>query len=173
MTDDDICGEEKNNGEECTYSPKYPDGKCGHHTKHDTGADNPEGRPTKLTYERQEGIASMVEEGRSINSAARVHNISVPTIYNWLDRGESEYKEGNENIFAEFFQRITRAKGYGEEWYFNTVVEIAKEEGDHRFLASLMKQRYPDSWGETDTGVDADTVTIEVSEDVAQTWPEQ
>jgi len=51
-------------------------------------------------------------------------------------------------------------------------MELAKENGDHRFIASLMKQRYPDSWGETDTGVDADNVTIEVSEDVAATWPD-
>jgi hypothetical protein len=26
---------------------------------------------------------------------------------------------------------------------------------------SLMKQRYPDSWGETETGVDASEVTVE------------
>jgi hypothetical protein len=50
---------------------------------------------------------------------------------------------------------------------------MAKEDGDHRFIASLMKQRYPDSWGDTETGVEADTVEINVSEDIAETWPEQ
>lgn len=41
MTDDDICGEQKNDGSECTYEPKHPDGKCGHHSEHteDSGGD--------------------------------------------------------------------------------------------------------------------------------------
>jgi hypothetical protein len=36
-----------------------------------------------------------------------------------------------------------------------------------------MKQRYPDSWGDTETGVDADTVKLEVSENVKSSWPDQ
>jgi hypothetical protein len=36
-----------------------------------------------------------------------------------------------------------------------------------------MKQRYPDSWGDTETGVEADTVTVEVSERVKESWPQQ
>ena len=46
------------------------------------------------------------------------------------------------------------------------------EGGDLRFIASLMTQRYPDSWGDTETGVEADTVKLEVSSDVKRTWPE-
>lgn len=106
----------------------------------------------------------MIEEGRSMVSAARTHGVDPATVYNWLDRGESEHKAGNKNEFADFYHRIVRAKGYGEEWYFNMVVEIARDEGDHRFLASLMKQRYPDSWGDTDTGVDARKLEVHLPE---------
>ena len=53
-----------------------------------------------------------------------------------------------------------------------TIIELAEENEDHRFLMSLMKQRYPDSWGDTETGVKADTVKLEVSSDVKRTWPE-
>jgi len=168
----DTCGHIKNDGEPCGFKAKYPDGKCGHHTDHDTGAENREGRPSKLSYERQEKIATAIESGKSLNSAARMAGVSPSAVYGWIDRGEAEKEEGQENEYTEFVERLTRAKGHGEDHYFNLAMELAKENGDHRFIASLMKQRYPDSWGETDTGVDADNVTIEVSEDVAATWPE-
>lgn len=175
MNDDaEECGEEKNNGQPCTYDAKYPDGKCGHHTKHDTGAERREGRPSKLSYERQEKIAADLERGKSMNSAARKVGIDPATVYNWLDRGESEYQDGNtENEYAEFYERITRARGKGEDHYFQTVWEIAKEEGDHRFLASLMKQRYPDSWAEGEDGPGVDTeagTVIQIPDSVAEEW---
>ena len=130
------------------------------------------GRPSKLSHERQEKIALAVEQGKSITSAARMVGVDRTTVYGWLEQGEAAKEGGEDNEFTEFYDRLTRAKGHGEDKYFNVIWEMAKEEGDHRFLASLMKQRYPDSWGETDTGVDADTVTIEVSENVKSSWPE-
>jgi len=173
----DICGHIKNDGEECEFQPKYPDGKCGFHTEEDEPIeedtrDGP-GRPTKLTYEKQEKIASDIEQGRSMASAARKQDITPQTVHNWMQRGESDKEEGKENEYTEFFERLTRAKGYGEEWYFQAIMDLAQENEDHRFLMSLMKQRYPDSWGETETGVDADTVKLEVSERVSKSWPEQ
>ena len=167
----DECGAIKNDGEPCTFDAKYDDGKCGHHTECDTGAERREGRPSKLSYERQEKIATAVEQGKSMTSAARMAGISRNAVYDWLERGETDKAEGKENEYVEFYDRLTRAKGHGEDKYFATVWEMAKEEGDHRFLASLMKQRYPDSWGDTETGVSSDTVTIEVSENVKESWP--
>lgn len=165
---DEICGHEKGDGEPCEFNPKYPDGKCGHHTDEQ---EYEGGRPSKLTYERQEAIASDIEAGKSINSAARKQSLDPTTIYNWLDRGESELDGGKDNEFTEFFKRITRARGYGEEKYFNTVWQIAKEEGDHRFLASLMKQRYPDSWAENGDAPGVDTeggIVINVPEEATR-----
>jgi transposase-like protein len=168
--DADICGHVKNDGEKCTYSPKYDDGKCGHHTEHDTGAERREGRPSKLSYERQEKIATAIESGKSMNSAARMAGVDPTTVYNWLDRGESELKADKDNEYTEFYQRITHAKGHGEDFYFNLALELARENEDHRFIASLMKQRYPDSWAETETGVDADKTVINVPDSVAEKW---
>jgi hypothetical protein len=161
----DICGsEDTSSGEKCQWN-EAEKGDCPFHSR-----DNPpeNGRDSKLTKEREEKIAQAIERGKSINSAARMAGISPQTVYNWLDRGEDE----ENTVYRDFFERITRAKGYGEDKYFNVIWEMAKEEGDHRFLASLMKQRYPDSWGDTDTGVKADSVTIEVSENVKSSWPE-
>jgi len=154
------CGAETTKGTPCQNDAE----SCPWHNT-DSPPDN--GRDSKLTKEREEQIAQAIERGKSINSAARMTGISAQTVYNWLDRGEDE----SNTVYADFFERITRAKGYGEDRYFNVIWELAKEEGDHRFLASLMKQRYPDSWDETETGVDANQVEIEVSERVRETWP--
>jgi transposase-like protein len=139
---------------------------------HDVDEQPETGRPTKLSYERQEQIAGAIEQGKSLNSAARMAGVDPSTVYGWIDRGESEIKAGNENEFTEFYKRLTRAKGQGEDFYFNLALQLAKENEDHRFIASLMKQRYPDSWGDTETGVDSDSVTIEITEDVKESWPE-
>ncbi len=158
---DKLCGAETTQGHPC----QNPADSCPWHN-----TDNPpeNGRNSKLSKEREERIAQAIEQGKSINSAARMVGITPQTVYNWLDRGQGQ----DEGLYADFFERITRAKGAGEDRYFQTVFELAKEQGDHRFLASLMKQRYPDSWDDTETGVEADTVKLEVSERVTSTWQE-
>lgn len=152
------CGEIKNDGNPCEFQAKHSDGKCGHHTN---TKEYEGGRPSKLSYDRQEKIAQAVEEGKSITSAARMAGVDRTTVYGWIDRGESEKRAGNDNEFTEFYDRLTRAKGHGEDFYFNLALELAREQGDHRFIASLMKQRYPDSWGDTETGVDAPEINVE------------
>lgn len=175
MVEDEICGHEKvRDSEPCQFQAKYPDGKCGHHTECDEPVEKEpkkQGRPSKLSYQRQEQICGAIEKGRSVESAARRAGVSVPTVYNWIDRGQSEVEAGKENEYTEFFKRFTQARGEGEEWYFSMAMEIAKEEGDHRFIASLMKQRYPDAWGDTETGVDA--TQIDVSSDVVEITEDQ
>jgi len=101
-----------------------------------------------------------------MTSAARKTGVTPQTVINWMDKGKAAKEDGKENEYTEFLERITRAKGEGEEYYFRTIVEMAKEEGDHRFLASLMKQRYPEAWDETDTGVEA--TEINVTSDVVE-----
>ncbi len=165
MSDDELCGAETTQGHSCQNKA----GSCPWHGKEDVDT----GRPTKLSYERQESIATDIEAGRSMTSAARKTGVTPQTVINWMDKGKAAKEDDKENEYTEFLERITRAKGEGEEYYFRTIVEMAKEEGDHRFLASLMKQRYPEAWDETDTGVEADTVKLEVSERVASSWPKQ
>jgi len=166
MEDDaDVCGADTTKGGTC----KNPADSC---PWHGPGEAPDNGRPSKLSYERQEKIATAVEEGKSITSAARMAGVDRTTVYGWVDRGEADKEAGKDNEFVDFYDRLTHAKGHGEDFYFNLALELARENEDHRFIASLMKQRYPDSWGETETGVDADTVKLEVSEDVKASWPQ-
>jgi len=160
------CGEPTAEGTPCENSACRPDGKCWIHTEVEEPADV--GRDSKLTRERQEQIAQAIEQGKSMTSAARMAGVSRNAVYSWLEKGDDQ----DEGVYAEFHDRITRAKGHGEDFYYNLALDLAKENGDHRFIASLMKQRYPDSWGETETGVESDGVTINVSEEIASTWPE-
>ena len=159
MSDDtELCGAETTQGHSCQNKA----GSCPWHGTEDVDT----GRPTKLSYERQESIATDIEAGRSMTSAARKTGVTPQTVINWMDKGKAAKEDDKENEYTEFLERITRAKGEGEEYYFRTIVEMAKEEGDHRFLASLMKQRYPEAWDETDTGVEA--TEINVTSDVVE-----
>jgi len=162
MTADDICGAACVDGSPC----QHPAGSCPVPSHSDPDAENPHGRDSKLTKQRQEDIAAAIEDGKSIRSAARMAGISPQTFHSWMSRGETQ----DEGIYRDFLDRIARAKGHGEDKYFNTVWEMAKEDGDHRFLASLMKQRYPESWGETETGVDSDAPVINLPESVTEQW---
>jgi len=147
------CNADTNGGGTCDFEGKYPDGRCGHHTEHDQPYAN---RDSKLTKQRQEEIAQAIEKGKSLNSAARMAGVTPQTVYNWLEKGQDQ----EQGIYKECFERIARAKGYGEDFYYNLALDLAKENGDHRFIASLMKQRYPDSWDDTETGVDSSEVTV-------------
>jgi transposase-like protein len=166
------CGAPTTNGGTCSFNAKYEDGKCGHHTDVDGVGDN-EGRPTKLSYERQEKIATAIENGKSISIAARQNDVSPKTVTNWAEKGESDLENGKENEYTEFFRRFRRALGHKENWYLELVLEMAQENGDHRFIMSMLKNEFPNEWGDTETGVEADTVKLEVSERVRSTWPQE
>ncbi len=146
---DDICGAETTQGHPC----QNPAESCPWHNVEDPPKN---GRDSKLTKEREEKIAQAIEKGKSMTIAARKAGISRNAVYSWIEKGEDQ----DEGIYADFHDRLMRARGHGEDFYLSLALNMAKENGDHRFIASLMKQRYPDSWGETDTGVDADTIKV-------------
>ncbi len=170
MTDDEICGETKTDGEKCTFDAKYKDGKCGHHTDHG----EEQGRPSKLTKGIVDKITRHIAEGKSDAEAFRKVSLHPSTKGNWLQKVDPEdvdrTPEFEDDPYGYFFRRYTHAKGLGEEWYTDNIMDLAVEQGDLRVLLSMMKQRYPDSWSETETGVDADTTIINVPDSVAEKW---
>jgi len=158
---DDICGAECADGSQCQRPPGWgTDSDIGPCIDHDETAAGGAHRPTKLNDERQEEIARMIEEGHSIGAAARSNGITVQTFFNWMERGE----EADAGPFADFFDRITRARGTGEARYLDAIVEIAKETDDTATLMSLLKSRYPDSWGDVDRGEQSGGVEVVLPE---------
>lgn len=149
MSDEELCGAETTDGTPCQNNAD----SCPWHTN-----DAPDtGRPSKLSMERQEKIAQAIEAGKSMTIAARKAGVSRNSVYSWIEKGEDQ----DEGVYADFHDRIRRARGEGEDFYLSLALQMAKENGDHRFIASLMKQRYPDSWADTETGVEAAEFNVE------------
>lgn len=159
MADEDICGStETADGEPCKNPPSRDDGRCHLHTVIDDERVEV-GRDTDLTKQRQENIASMLEQGQSIRAACRCNDIAVWTFYRWLDRGDDQ----DEGIYCEFSERVARARGAGEAGLVDELLGMVRETGDTRTLLSIIKARYPDSWGDADTGEEGSTVNIHLS----------
>lgn len=155
---DEQCGHDTASGDACQLPGSFADGKCHHHTE----VNGPEdaGRPTKLTRDRQEKIASIIEQGGSITEACRRAGIHRETFGNWMQRGE----EQSEGVFAEFFDRLVRARGEGEGTYRQALLQTAIETDDTATLMAMLKQRYPDSWGDVNRGEQQGGVVVNVGE---------
>jgi transposase len=134
--DQDRCGAPTTTGKPCHRGPN-----CPYHQQNDA----PEtGRPTKLTRDRQERIASMLEKGHSINAATRANGISAKTYHEWVRRGENQ----DEGIFREFRNRVTRARAEGERRYIEKAQDAAIQSKNAQALLRMAQLQYPDSWGE-------------------------
>lgn len=158
MTDDDICGHTaESTGDPCKNPPSKADNRCHIHTE---AEERPNiGRDPKLTQQRQENIAQMIENGQSIAAACRCNDIGQSTFYEWLDKAE----EQEEGIYADFAERVARARGAGEAKLVDELIEKCREKGDTRTLLSIIKSRYPESWGDAEATDEGGTVNIHLS----------
>ncbi len=156
----ELCGYEKDDGGPCQLPASRPDGRCHHHTQID-GARANGGRQSKLTEGRQENIAVMIEDGHSIGAAARSNGINVSTFFNWMEKGEQQ----DDGPYADFYDRLTRARGNGERKYVDTIAEIARETNDTATLMTLLKSRYPDAWGDVERGEQTGGVEVVLPEE--------
>ena len=160
MTDDaDVCGHETANGTPC-QNPASDGGSCWLDAH--GGSADPAGRPREAPdRSTQETIASVVERGGSLSEACRRAGVHREQLKRWMDYGDEE----NAGPFQEFRDRLVRARGEGEAQYRTTLMQLAEETGDTATLMAMLKQRYPDSWGEVDRGEQADG-NVEVSSEV-------
>jgi transposase-like protein len=162
MTDDNICGyEDTTTGQPCQRPAGWgTDRDHGYCSDHADDVDGPPAhRRSKLTAQRQESIAQMIENGHSIKAACRCNGISHQTFYEWLERGD----EQDEGIFSDFSDRIARARGAGEQQLVDELLQMAREKGDTKTMLSVLKSRYPDSWGDADVDDTSGTVNIHLS----------
>ncbi len=169
MTDDDTdrCGHDTEAGHPCKrpagWGTDRDHGFCTTHTRDESeserGTTRPANRPTKLTMQRQENIAAMLERGHSVAAACRCNGIGTSTFYQWLDRGDDQ----EEGIFADFADRVAHARGVGEADLVDELVETCREKGDTRTMLSIIKSRYPESWGDAEAADEGGTVNIHLS----------
>jgi len=154
---DDICGHPTADSGPCSNPPTEGD----HCWLEDHGGDVTPGRdrepPSKST---QEKIASVVENGGSISEACRRAGVHKETFYRWMNYGEEE----DAGPFQEFRDRLVRARGEGEAQYRSTLLELAESAEDTATIMAMLKQRYPESWGDVDRGEQAAGVTVNVGD---------
>jgi len=161
---DDTCGHETANGEPC-QNPTTDDGdsnRCWIDNHNETAVEaNQPGRPRETpSKSTEENIASVIESGGSIREACRRSGVHPEQFYRWMQYGEEE----DAGPFADFRDRLVRARGEGEAQYRDTLLMLAEETGDTATLMAMLKQRYPESWGEVDRGEQQGGVVVNVGE---------
>jgi len=163
---DDTCGYPTADGSPC-QNPAGENGRCWIPSHNPNGSDeNPHGAPSKLTRETCDRITSAIAEGKSIVSAARMEGIHPATVHAWVQKGEDHDPDPDFDTdpYGYFHDRFVRARGLGEDSYVQDALDIAREEGDLSTLLSMLKQRYPESWGDVNRGEQSGGVVVNVSE---------
>lgn len=159
MTDsNDTCGyEDTTTGEPCKRAAGWGTdrdyGRCKDHQER--------GRPSKLSYERQENIASAVEDGDPLVAACRANGITHQTHRNWFKRGQEE----DEGPYADYFERLARALAFDQSKKSKVLWETAEQRGDTQAMLTVLKQRYPETWEEMELG-DGNELTISLEREV-------
>ena len=98
MTDDEICGAIKNDGERCEYTPSYEDGKCGIHSDHNDGPGPGPGRDSKFDDVKAD-LLDAADSYLNLKQVANRGGIHKSTLFRYLDGHES------------FCDRFKRARG--------------------------------------------------------------
>lgn len=160
----DTCNAETGDGSPC-QNRAGENGRCWI-PSHNPGEDdeNPHGRPSKLTKQIADDITSHIAEGKSIVSSSRMEGIPPQTLYSWLEKGEDAPADADFDAhpYGYFRDRYVRARGLGEDAYVQDALDIARNEGDLSTLLSMLKQRYPESWGDVDRGEQSGGVVVNV-----------
>jgi hypothetical protein len=65
-----------------------------------------------------------------------------------MNRGEQQ----DEGVFAEYCTRLARALGFDQREKTEVLWETAEESNDTGTMLTVLKQRYPETWGEQDLG---------------------
>jgi len=123
---EDICGETKNDGEPCEYTPKYSDGKCGIHTEETD--ENPGGRPSK--FERvKDDLLDAADGYINLKQVANRGEVSRSTLYKYLDEHE------------EFSDRFRRARGEAADRLVRRALD-PDDEIDTSFARFLLERSF-------------------------------
>jgi hypothetical protein len=103
----DDCIATKNDGEPCTYTAKYPDGKCGIHSEHNDRTPAG-GRPSKLD-DHWDDILTGARQGMTLEGCARLAGVAEKTLHAWINKNDK------------FRKALKRARAQGELKHLQSV----------------------------------------------------
>jgi len=128
-------------GDQCAARAAHGSDHCGAHN-------GTVGRPTKLTRDLTDLIATAVEHGAYYEQAALAAGIAKTTLYSWRERGEADLEHGNTTTYAYFHTRLTRASATAEQ--AAAAALFAHRFDDWRAALAYLERRNPDRWGKRD-----------------------
>ena len=96
-------------GQPCITTTKRP--YKGHHAARLTRREPTTGRPTLCTPELTDHICSLLTAGTTLRTAATAAGIGQSTLFNWLNRGQSDHPD--HRPYREFLERVTQARARG------------------------------------------------------------
>lgn len=166
---DDICGEIKGDGETCTFTPKYDDGKCGHHTD-----ETPDGDNKKSLLERNESImdliAGEVQNGATIGEACSEADIGRGTHDGWMAKGkEPDSKEA----FTKYRREVTRARRTAAKNERRQLKTMCAEQGDTRTFWKIHQEQYGDLYAGDVEETEQPEPIFAVPKELADEWQQQ
>lgn len=172
MTEDDLCEHPKNDGEACTFSAKYEDGKCGHHTDVEEKATT--GKQSKL--EKNPELIDLIDDemargatiSEALAEAEEKTGVILPrsTHDNWMQKGRQEDAKA---VYAEYRSMVRRSRERGKKTDRNSIKQAAREKGDVRTWLEVHKMQFGDLYNEDDSTEDK-TVPFAIPEELINEW---
>ena len=112
------------------------------------------GRPSKLTPEVRELVASFVRDGAALDVAAVVAGVHRSTLFDWMRRGRAardrveagERINASERRFVDFLDAIDQARADAEASAVQVVRNAIRRE-DLRAAQWYLERAHPDRWG--------------------------
>ena len=132
------------------------------------------GRPTKLTPEITEIIATALSNGLTRETAARIARISYQSFWDWLRRGREEKKrrdEGKsplkrEEIYLNLFNQIEEAETDALQLWQDTINKAARS--DPAWAMRMLQLRDPKGYSQTPISFTADIDLSKLTDDQLQ-----
>lgn len=110
MTNENICGYEKDDGEPCQrpggWGTDASIGHCRDHAEEYT-------TPRKLDEETRQALIGAAQTGAFKRHCADVAGIARSTLWEWLNQGEEHAANGMNTPLADFYRTFQRARGAG------------------------------------------------------------
>lgn len=167
----DECGHTKNDGEPCTFPGKYDDGKCGHHTQHDS-KDKPKGKQSLL--ETNDGITDLiageVQNGSTIGEALAEADLARGTHDRWMAKGKDE---SSKECYQKYRSEITRAREIAKKNDRKSIERDAVDQGDLRLRWKIHMQQYGDAYEGDATSDEGISAPFAVPEELIEQWQQQ
>jgi hypothetical protein len=109
-----------------------------------------------VTTEAANKIIEALRKGSYIKPACEAAGVSYEALRNWILKGEADAEAGIDSDYAQFRDRLTRARAEGE----GNLVRKLEADPDWRAAAFLLERGYRERWGRAEPQQNSPTITL-------------